>query len=148
MESSRDFRTDAEWAAYELGVEDGLADLDERVEDRVREMGRRSYEGRGRETRSRVPVQCYVDGCDRDAHAKGMCSKHYARNRDYGDPLHPYIARPERMKCMVPNCDRGIRHLGMCRPHYDGFLRARADHDEDAYLIDIFGGSRGSQLSN
>jgi hypothetical protein len=148
MESSRDFRTDAEWTAYEFGVEDGLAQLDERVEDRIRQMGGRVYGGREKESRSRVPVQCFVEGCEKKAHAKGMCSTHYCRNRDYGDPLHPYITRPQRMKCMVPGCDQGIRHLGMCRPHYEGFIKARAGNEEDAYLARIFGGGNGTRLSD
>lgn len=30
---------------------------------------------------------CFIDGCFGKIHAKNLCSKHYKKNRKYGDPL-------------------------------------------------------------
>lgn len=36
---------------------------------------------------------CSIDGCGNKHLSKGLCNKHYLRNKIYGDPLHPYKIR-------------------------------------------------------
>lgn len=60
---------------------------------------------------------CTVQGCERNAVARGWCNLHYLRWKKYGDPL---FERPA--SCSAESCDRPVKALGLCNAHY---LRAR-----------------------
>jgi hypothetical protein len=59
---------------------------------------------------------CSVDGCELEAHTKGMCNKHYSRmwrNGDLGLRRSPLVG-----KCSVDGCERKDEQKGMCVLHY------------------------------
>lgn len=61
---------------------------------------------------------CVVEGCNRKQNARGLCPKHYYRNKTYGDPnkvRHPW--REDR-SCSVPKCLEEHEAKGFCRKHY------------------------------
>src|SRR5690349_9416673 len=58
---------------------------------------------------------CTVDECDRNEHAKGLCSMHYYRKRRNG---HVDRVRPAYGPiCTVDGCDRKHRTRGLCELH-------------------------------
>jgi len=72
---------------------------------------------------------CTVSGCDTVARARGLCSRHYERQRKYGDPgaLHRVTREPRKhgsapLPCCVAGCDRAARSRGMCHKHYCRWL--------------------------
>lgn len=62
------------------------------------------------------PSECAVDGCQRRAHSRGLCSAHHHRLVRHGDPLG---GRQPRGPCSVVGCERTASSLGLCRLHYD-----------------------------
>lgn len=69
---------------------------------------------------------CSVDGCGSPFYCKGLCGRHYARLRKYGDPS---ICWPtKRTGCMVEGCHRQHHAHGLCGSHQSrrasGDLRA------------------------
>lgn len=61
---------------------------------------------------------CSIEGCDKDAHARGFCGMHYFRFRTNGHPLAGRPFRVEGAVCKVPGCDRPHHSKGMCGKHY------------------------------
>lgn len=69
---------------------------------------------------------CKVEGCDRPARTKQMCSMHYGRLLVFGDPLNPgkprggrtYRRHAEGQVCAVETCDNLATALGWCPKHY------------------------------
>lgn len=59
-------------------------------------------------------MKCKV--CDREIHAKGLCRRHYEKNRKYGEPIHGIEYNERDMKCKV--CDSEVLAKGLCRRHY------------------------------
>ena len=81
-------------------------------------------------------VGCSVEGCESDHLAKGLCSMHYARQRNWGTTDAVGVGqgkRPSRYPdtCTVPGCATPTRKggvriqtgLGMCRPHFTAFKK-------------------------
>jgi hypothetical protein len=65
-------------------------------------------------------MTCGADDCERAAHARGWCEKHYARWRHHGTTD---IIKGTAI-CSVEGCDRGARGgRGWCRKHYARFRR-------------------------
>ena len=66
---------------------------------------------------------CIVDGCDKKQHVKiGYCGKHYAKFKQYGDPLagrsNTYAPGESPKVCTVEGCESKNDHSGLCQAHY------------------------------
>jgi hypothetical protein len=59
---------------------------------------------------------CSHPGCPREAHAKGLCQKHYDQIRRAG---HLASSRPVSRICKVPGCGKPFHAHGLCQKHYD-----------------------------
>lgn len=57
---------------------------------------------------------CSVEGCERKHYGKGLCSKHYARNR----------RRNNTRRCSVDGCLRAYVSSGYCGAHYRRYLKS------------------------
>ena len=60
---------------------------------------------------------CSVEGCAKDAAARGWCMTHYVRWRKHGDPTVRLTAQRPKT-CTIPGCDRPHKGLGWCDKHY------------------------------
>lgn len=70
---------------------------------------------------------CTVEGCNRKAHSKGLCSAHKSRLRRYGDPSGGGDFRDEMAPtCAVEGCGQRREARGLCAHHYAN-LRRRGD---------------------
>jgi hypothetical protein len=58
---------------------------------------------------------CDIDGCTARHVARGWCSKHYQKWKQYGDPLH--VERLPRA-CKVEDCRAPAHGHEMCKRHY------------------------------
>lgn len=70
---------------------------------------------------------CVGLDCTRPATAKGLCPKHYYRNKTYGDPntvRHPW--RQDR-SCNIPKCPEEHDAKGLCRKHYNIIHKFKID---------------------
>lgn len=73
---------------------------------------------------------CIIEGCEKQAQARGWCPAHYARWRQNGDPgpaevkpfRNPLLGQP----CSVEGCDRRISTRSYCVAHY-ARLRTKGD---------------------
>lgn len=63
---------------------------------------------------------CEIDGCANKFLARGLCSKHYWRNKRAGT-LPPKKAYPTH--CAVEDCEADAKAKGYCGPHYDRLRR-------------------------
>ena len=64
-------------------------------------------------------MNCKIDECNRPHYARGLCSLHYQRWFNHGDPLY---AKPLR-KCKVEGCIRPVEARGLCNTHYRRWYR-------------------------
>lgn len=65
---------------------------------------------------------CAVDDCDRPAHARGWCTRHYQVWKRNGDPtLVVAIRRPD--ECTVEGCARKVHGRGLCGAHWNRMHR-------------------------
>lgn len=60
---------------------------------------------------------CSVDGCGRLVYARGLCERHYQRNRKYGDPLGGPVRQLPR-ECSIDGCNRPLFAQIWCQAHY------------------------------
>lgn len=65
--------------------------------------------------------KCDVEGCESQHYGNGFCSKHYQRNKIYGDPLHPPVRTAKT--CAVSDCDRILYSGEYCRMHWRRWKR-------------------------
>lgn len=63
-------------------------------------------------------IKCSVLECIAPARAKGMCAKHYMKQKKYGDPNKVVRISYEGVTCSVDNCDRRATTKGMCPRHF------------------------------
>ncbi len=69
-------------------------------------------------------ASCSVEGCDREAVARGWCPTHWARWRKHGDPLHGGAVHKRREgPCSVEGCAEPHQARGYCRKHYATWQR-------------------------
>lgn len=64
---------------------------------------------------------CRADGCEKRAHATGLCAAHYLRVHKYGD-----IDADNRRKvtnCSIEGCEAPHAARGWCTGHYDRWRR-------------------------
>lgn len=75
-------------------------------------------------------MKCSVEGCDRDVYARGMCTKHYQRERSRQHVAGTWqnIIRTAPSVCTVEGCDNKAKSRGLCSKHYqahrDELIRA------------------------
>lgn len=68
---------------------------------------------------------CSINGCDKPAKTRGLCSGHYHRLKRYGDPVYrPYEHRKIK-KCKIDGCERKSIALGLCSMHYQSKRRSK-----------------------
>lgn len=67
---------------------------------------------------------CSVEDCDAPARARSFCSKHYERNRKWGDPLYVQ-PNPQNLPrffgCVIDGCEAKHSGKGYCRRHYTAY---------------------------
>ena len=84
--------------------------------------------------------------CGEQVFALWVCSKHYTRNRRYGDPLLTKLDRDHPSGCSVPGCDYAYLAKGFCNRHYHRWSRfgdVEANHREGDSHWDWKGDSAG-----
>lgn len=65
---------------------------------------------------------CTIDGCDRTAVGKGLCSAHWQRARK-GTPMDaPIKTRNPGKTCAIDGCETPSRKRGWCAKHYERWL--------------------------
>lgn len=64
---------------------------------------------------------CSIEKCGKPHVARGLCSLHYSRWRQHGDPLAVTV-RPK--SCVVTGCDRSVHGHGLCSMHHDRLRRS------------------------
>jgi len=60
---------------------------------------------------------CTIEGCNNKHMGLGLCAKHYARFKKYGDPLFLKWNQYDKY-CSIEGCDRENYALGYCSKHY------------------------------
>ena len=71
-----------------------------------------------RVTQTNTGKNCAVDGCDRKAEWKGMCTAHQSQRRRTGTTHEIRIGKAADRQCRLPYCDRQQLALGLCERHY------------------------------
>jgi hypothetical protein len=61
-------------------------------------------------------MNCTIPYCNLKYYAKGFCHKHYAKNKNYGDPLFERVCR-NQFPCEAGNCDKKVFANGLCQTH-------------------------------
>lgn len=61
--------------------------------------------------------KCKIEGCDREANARGMCMKHWKRAKRRGEFE---VTKPPvyEKKCVVDGCESDQEKRGYCQKHY------------------------------
>jgi len=82
-------------------------------------------------------MQCKVQGCERAAHARGFCTRHYAQWSRHGliDEEGRPLREPVRVgswegqTCRQEGCSEPARSRGWCNKHYLQFRNGILDED-------------------
>lgn len=82
--------------------------------------------------------KCSVEGCDRQARAKGMCRKHYMSFYRTGDPISKKPKYSDEDICSVNGCNKKTVVKGMCRSHYNSRSEAGKKANERLKVKGIF----------
>jgi Recombination endonuclease VII len=72
-----------------------------------------------------VPVterMCSIDGCSKQARARGWCAAHWKRWRTYGDPLMTKYGQP-KPPCSIEGCSSPAYGKGWCSLHWQRWRR-------------------------
>jgi hypothetical protein len=59
---------------------------------------------------------CRVLNCKNEYYSKGLCKKHYDKNRRHGDPLYIEILRKDD-PCSIKGCDKPFFANDLCQMH-------------------------------
>ena len=73
---------------------------------------------------------CSVDGCENKMSARGLCPKHYYRNKTYGDPNTVRFPWREDRSCSIPNCPNEHEAKGYCKVHYLVMRKFKISHED------------------
>jgi hypothetical protein len=65
---------------------------------------------------------CSVDGCEKQARARGWCAAHWKRWRTYGDPLMTKYGQP-KPPCSIGGCSNPAYGKGWCSLHWQRWRR-------------------------
>lgn len=65
-------------------------------------------------------MECRISNCEGNIKAKGLCEKHYARQRRNGDPNK--LRRDTIKLCEVDECFAKHEARGYCREHYRKYI--------------------------
>ncbi len=66
---------------------------------------------------------CTVDGCERNAKTKGLCSKHYLRSITKFSQGRNTKRITGIKICIIPGCESSHESKGFCNKHYRRYLR-------------------------
>lgn len=83
---------------------------------------------------------CTADGCDRPQNAKGLCPKHYYRNKTYGNPNFVRFPWRDDRSCSIPGCDEEHEAKGYCKHHYVVIKKFGISHEEYVKKIQKYNG--------
>lgn len=76
---------------------------------------------------------CSVEGCEKDAHNKGLCSTHLQRFNKYGDVHHVENLRGKMDPvCRIDGCDKQTVAHNLCSKHHLNFRYHRGLNAKDA----------------
>ncbi len=67
--------------------------------------------------------KCTVEGCQEPARARGLCSRHYQKQRY--EEKHQAQARRGTGECSVENCHEKVYANDMCSRHFMEWVRSR-----------------------
>lgn len=84
-----------------------------------------------------TPGTCSIEGCGGAVAARGLCTKHYARQRRNGTTDTVY-RRTDVPWCTIPGCDRPTEARGLCLMHYS---RARRGSEVADVPAQVTGGT-------
>ena len=82
--------------------------------------------------------ECKVEGCSKQSHARGFCTRHYAQWRRHGiidengKPLRTPVRVPlkfQKKECRQPGCAGKVKVRGWCNRHYLQFRQGIIDED-------------------
>jgi len=62
-------------------------------------------------------AKCQIEGCEKNAVCRGMCSMHYSRWQRHGNPGRAAAIRKSGRICKVEVCGRPSRDSGFCTMH-------------------------------
>lgn len=73
-------------------------------------------------------MKCNIQGCDNtNIAARGMCHKHYARQRRHGNTDDPEYINKGKI-CSVPDCNIEAHTRGLCIKHHVRWLNHQDVH--------------------
>lgn len=73
-------------------------------------------------------MNCSVEGCEKEARHKGLCTTHYKRWWRHGDVHHTEKQRQEGLFCTEENCGLPAKSVGMCSMHYQRYNKHGRTH--------------------
>lgn len=80
---------------------------------------------------------CSVEGCEKPAWARGLCSTHYTRLHRRGLPELPKVETP-RATCTQDGCEKLVLARGLCPMHYQRVWRYGSPDDPHPDLATRF----------
>lgn len=83
---------------------------------------------------------CSIQGCEKKAITKGLCSGHYHRLQRYGDPLFkpPHPSKWRGAKCKIEGCNNPVNHSGLCTRHLMLKKRGNLEHPKWRISDELF----------
>ncbi len=76
---------------------------------------------------------CNVEGCEKDAHNKGLCQMHLQRYNKYGDVHHVSNMRGKMDPvCRINGCEKSTTAQNLCASHYTNYKYHKGVNAKDA----------------
>lgn len=78
--------------------------------------------------------RCRIEECDAPMEARGLCSRHYQRERRRDAGVEPRFLEPvpKDRQCSTEGCDRPFSAKGRCQSHYKQWRRRLAAQERAA----------------